>query len=1644
MHISKSPKLIKLRFCPVFILLALSIITMSWSKEEECPRDKPVLKSNECESIYCTPEEYAQKICEINNYYAEIQWINNIHIFDENYTSHISVSKSPKGELFLSSHKIIDNYEKFISGFNSEGDGLFYNEHTDSNTSFEIINFPRREYADYNQYIEIDDKGYLIGVPTDDDIYLIDYVNKTYKYFSVSPVSKSSDTIFKINGEENIYFTAYIYCKDSFNNNCFLNFLSFRMNLTNYERLNVITNVPSVYGTRINCFQNEIGIVFCFYTKNDGKDEVQLKHLLSVINPKTFAFDHTVKIEDSFLVSPFFDETMKLRENVYILAYAKDEEVLKIQFKTIEINEIDSTVTIRYIDFFKNIKQILINEDNKFKFSKGSYKKNSLCKINDNKFAILIKDFSKDTSSTTYNSLLQIYIFSIYNNDQNINMRRYSINFELYNTLGTDDVRGYTLGNYFGVILGLTYSRQTTNNYRASFMTFGYVNATVQEKYDTKLKYNNTNSKIILKEYINEIENNIFGYELVGVKIISLPNEEDSGFFMNGNTNEKIKKDDILDINATLYFILSNNFKTDIYSIVFAGVVSEPSYEKMNELAEDFIQYPSNETDSEKDFYEPKTFLGKKMYYKFRLSNCYDSCSTCKELSDDEEDQKCTKCRGGFYFKEGTNNCYDKIDTKYYFDENTQMFSPCYKDCLTCSYKALDEKQMNCLSCENDLKYYNRSKNCLNCPKYVNYEQKDCIDTIPEGYYLEDKELGSLGKCYYLCKTCTSGSYYQGKKLHMNCKTCLYKNSEFKPYFEGDCPDSSDEEGEDTPVGGQCNFTKPILKDKLCQSVYCTPEEYESNICTIYNSIVKEQWLNNFHTFSEGVSTSSISIAQDIMSNEKIILLAQGQEMGYTDKYLYGFYNNGTGIFYEKREKLYNSYKRFTFPVSQNPIENLAYVEIDSYGYLLTTPIENNLYLINYTTDEKAEKSIDTSAYSTDKVILNQNKTSSSNLQLLIDYINCKDRDLQQCYLVMKNFEENDKQLIEINTLTSSVQVNYNTNLKCFKDNKNYIKCSYNKIEEDYTVSHMVGVFSAFQNRDMQLVNEFELENNYDIDPSFDSMIEWSNDNDYDIYFIAYSLGYNKNAIKVVFKKIFIDLYSKLFKITDFIPTIPYITINEDSLYNLAQGEAKKNALYKISSEKFAMMVNIYKDNESSGIVILIFTLYDSNSRINVRHYPINFKLYNNLIDGKLSGYNLNGFFGMLMELSSAENKDEKKAAFFTFGYMNTTKDITPMEGYHILFYKKEKVVVNDYFSGIENNLFGYKYVNIRVIDVPDDKKAGYFTLNNEYSRLVKNDLIAIDSKAGFYTCSNPIKGNYSIIFAPILQEPNYKAMNNYSQKLESYPVGEPDAESQFYKEKTFLGKYFSFNFYLEGGEEIKCYDNCETCKEASTDEKDQKCIECKQNYYKVHDTDNCYDKIDGYYLDKDKNEFMPCFEKCATCDADGSTTQMNCLTCKNDYKFYEKSKNCLNCEKYVNYMQTECISEVPEGYYVEDENLGTLGKCHELCKTCEKGEEVIEDVVHMNCKVCKYTNAEYKKEIEGNCPDTDGTPSSPEEKKDEGTSPFVWILFATIIIVVIIVGIIFLRKYCLMLKKGDSNYNKFENKGPNISMEEQTDLGIQ
>lgn len=56
------------------------------------------------------------------------------------------------------------------------------------------------------------------------------------------------------------------------------------------------------------------------------------------------------------------------------------------------------------------------------------------------------------------------------------------------------------------------------------------------------------------------------------------------------------------------------------------------------------------------------------------------------------------------------------------------------------------------------------------------------------------------------------------------------------------------------------------------------------------------------------------------------------------------------------------------------------------------------------------------------------------------------------------------------------------------------------------------------------------------------------------------------------------------------------------------------------------------------------------------------------------------------------------------------------------------------------------------------------------------------------------------------------------------------------------------------------CYDNCASCKEISSDPKDQRCIQCKTNTYKIFGTDNCIDDCGDYLvLDIEINQCVNC-----------------------------------------------------------------------------------------------------------------------------------------------------------------------------------------
>jgi hypothetical protein len=397
-----------------------------------------------------------------------------------------------------------------------------------------------------------------------------------------------------------------------------------------------------------------------------------------------------------------------------------------------------------------------------------------------------------------------------------------------------------------------------------------------------------------------------------------------------------------------------------------------------------------------------------------------------------------------------------------------------------------------------------------------------------------------------------------------------------------------------------------------------------------------------------------------------------------------------------------------------------------------------------------------------------------------------------KCFVRLVNYKINSKNNINIEKSSpeKSIQVNYKTKLTCV-ENQNLIQCTYtsqNDEEDDDPTNDNLHLLGLFNRDSLQLIQSFVLENNFTVDEAFDSMIQLK-----EISVIAYSI--NSNKIHVLFKKISKDSNNK-YILSDYISGIPFININEDSSYEIDRGNAFKNSLFQINDEEFLMLISDYKNNVgystlNTGVVIIHFIIYNNDRNILVRHYKIDFSLYNMFIDGDIIGYKLNNFLGVLVELTSPEEKYIGRAAFLTFGYVNTTEDISVEEGTkHLISYKKN-IKISDYITGIENNLFGYDFIGVKISSLPDEDKAGYFiNLNNNKQKVKLNDIIDINSELSFVINDNPVLGEYYISFYGVLEEPNFQKANDFAIKVENYPSSSTP-ERYLNEQKTLNGKEF-------------------------------------------------------------------------------------------------------------------------------------------------------------------------------------------------------------------------------------------------------------
>ena len=132
--------------------------------------------------------------------------------------------------------------------------------------------------------------------------------------------------------------------------------------------------------------------------------------------------------------------------------------------------------------------------------------------------------------------------------------------------------------------------------------------------------------------------------------------------------------------------------------------------------------------------------------------------------------------------------------------------SDCSNECFNNNMKIIIEERKCITDCRSDIKYKNEFNNICyeSCPdktyiyddylcfdinyekfyKYYNYEQTDCEDIIPKGYYLNDTLYKTIDKCHNDCETCDK----KEDEISTNCLTC--SNSKYLDLGKciSDCP----------------------------------------------------------------------------------------------------------------------------------------------------------------------------------------------------------------------------------------------------------------------------------------------------------------------------------------------------------------------------------------------------------------------------------------------------------------------------------------------------------------------------------------------------------------------------------------------------------------------------------------------------------------------------------------------------------------------------------------------------------------------------------------------------------------------------------------------------------------------------------------
>ena len=118
---------------------------------------------------------------------------------------------------------------------------------------------------------------------------------------------------------------------------------------------------------------------------------------------------------------------------------------------------------------------------------------------------------------------------------------------------------------------------------------------------------------------------------------------------------------------------------------------------------------------------------------------------------------------------------------------------------------------------------------------------------------------------------------------------------------------------------------------------------------------------------------------------------------------------------------------------------------------------------------------------------------------------------------------------------------------------------------------------------------------------------------------------------------------------------------------------------------------------------------------------------------------------------------------------------------------------------------------------------------------------------------------------------------------------------------KNKFQKEYTFHCYMNESLYINNEYNCEICGE---------------NYFRKYNDSNsnnsydCYESLEGYYLDENTSTFKLCYISCKICNISGNEIEHNCIQCDNNYIYEINISNYKNCYKTRNIPLSELSND--------------------------------------------------------------------------------------------------------------------------------------